>query len=63
MQTKLAPGCQIAYAFCEIENRGEQFQIETLRACMESAPTYPHTWTQQEGRDYVAAFLNRPAFK
>ena len=46
------------HAFNERELAGERLQIEFLRACLESAPTYPVTWTKQEGHDYVSAFLN-----
>lgn len=57
MEHKLTPGSWIAHAFNERELRGERLTIEILRACLESAPTWPETWTRQQGRDYVSAYL------
>ena len=56
---KLNPGCMIAWAFDDMARRHEEFTIEALRSCMESAPTWPETWTRQQGIDYVRAFLNK----
>lgn len=56
---RLNPGCWIAQALAEAELRGEAMSIEFLRAALESAPTFPVTWTRREGADYAAAFSGR----
>lgn len=56
---RLNPGCWIAHAFNARELQGERCSIEFLRACMESAPTFPETWTKQEGQDFAAMWEGR----
>lgn len=55
---RLSPGCMIAWAFCDLENKGLHLSIEILRACMDAAPSWPHRWTRQEGIDFTSAFLS-----
>ncbi len=53
--TRLSPGPMIAHALCDLPL--SELSIEMLRACLESAPTWPNVWTRQEGMDYVCAYL------
>jgi hypothetical protein len=54
-QDSLSPGCQIAFA-CYPPSYGYGLSIEYYRLMMDIAPTYPETWTPQEGKDWVGAF-------
>lgn len=54
---RLAPPCTVAWALANREILGEHMSIEFLRAAMESAPTYPESWSKQEGMDYAAMYL------
>jgi hypothetical protein len=44
---------------CGREVIGEAMSIEFLRATLESAPTYPETWTRTEGKDFAHAWQSR----
>lgn len=46
----------IAWAFSDMEQAGIAFSIEMLRACMESAPTWPECWTREQGKQFVSDF-------
>lgn len=49
MSQRLSPG--------SILDLDRPLSIETMRAMMEAAPTYPEAWTLDEGTDYVCAYL------
>lgn len=56
---KLSPGSWIAHELARRELRGEAMSVEFLRACMESAPTWPEAWTRQEGADFAATWIGQ----
>ena len=49
---RLSPGCQIARYLADREIVGEAMSIEFLRLVLDAAPTYPESWTPDEGRDF-----------
>lgn len=56
---RLSPGCMIAHTLARQGIHGEACSIEFLRACIESAPTFPEVWTVQEGADFAAVWEGR----
>lgn len=56
---RLNPGCWIAHSFNAGEFIGERMSIAFLRACLESAPTFPETWTCREGDDFARMWEGR----